>query len=143
MKPAGLFLKHGDKDMELDKSDLRRGMEFIKGIWQVDYVVNAFSNDLRHIPASEFKSSDGKDFTAITFEFSDDHSAILRNSADGKEVTGTWEQTGWSEYRYSLGGFFDIPEDSPFLKAAETLSVYDGYLVFSLGFLAIGMKKVI
>ena len=51
--------------MQLDDDDLKRGLRFIVGTWQVDYLVNAFSNDLAHIPASEFKSEDGTDFTVI------------------------------------------------------------------------------
>ena len=44
--------------MTLDEQDLKRGLKFIVGVWQVDYVVNAWSNDLAHIPAKEFKSKD-------------------------------------------------------------------------------------
>ena len=66
----------------------------------------------------------------------------MKNSADGKEENGEWEQTGWAEYHYTLNGFIDVPEGN-FRKAAETLSVYDGCLVFSIGFLALGMKKII
>lgn len=127
--------------MELDEKTLNDGLKFIVGTWQVDYVVNAFSNDLKHIPASEFKSEDGRDFSAITYSFFEDHTVIMKNGSDGREESGTWEQTGWSEYHYTLNAFLDIP-DSSFLKNAETLSVLDGNLVFSIGFLAIGMKKI-
>ena len=127
--------------MTLDEQDLRRGLKFIVGTWQVDYVVNAWSNDLAHIPAKEFKSKDGKDFSEITFTFSEDHTVLMKNGADGKEEKGQWEQTGWAEYHYTLNGFIDIP-DGNFRKNAETLSVFDGFLVFSIGFLAIGMKKI-
>lgn len=127
--------------MTLDEQDLKRGLKFIVGEWQVDYVVNAWSNDLAHIPAKEFKSKDGRDFSDITFTFFENHAVIMKNAADGKEVKGDWEQTGWAEYHYTLNDFIDIPEGD-FRKNAETLSVFDGFLVFSIGFLAIGMKKI-
>ena len=127
--------------MELDKYFLETGMEFICGMWQVDYIVNAFSNDLSHIPASEWKSDDGSDFSRITYEFFPDHTLVMKDAVTGKEETGTWEQTDIWQYRYTLNAFFDIPEGN-FRKAAETLDAIDGCLVFSIGFLAIGMKKI-
>ena len=127
--------------MELDAQDLKRGLKFIVGTWQVDYVVNAWSNDLSHIPAAEFKSTDGNDLSAISYSFFEDHTMVMKNAANGKEVQGTWEQTGWGEFHYTLNDFLDL-KDSSFLKNAETLSMRDGeWLVFSLGFLAIAMKK--
>ena len=48
--------------MELDERTLKDGLKYIVGQWQVDYLVNAWSNDLTHIPAAEFKSEDGQDF---------------------------------------------------------------------------------
>ena len=126
--------------MILDEHDLREGLKFIVGTWQADYVVNAFSNDLSHIPAKEFKSDDGRDFSAITFEFFEDHTVAMRDASSGKEEKGTWEQTGWSSYKYTLNGFVDLPEGS-FRDAAEKLEVVEGCLVFSIGFLAVGMKK--
>ena len=127
--------------MILDENDLREGLRFIVGTWQVDYVVNAFSNDLSHIPAAEFKSDDGRVFSAITFEFLEDHTVAMRDSSSGKEEKGTWEQTGWSSYKYTLNGFIDLPDGS-FKDAAEKLEVVEGCLVFSIGFLAVGMKKI-
>ncbi|MBQ6552486.1 MAG: hypothetical protein IJL83_02590 [Clostridia bacterium] len=126
--------------MTLDEQDLRRGLKFIVGTWRPDYIVNAFSNDLAHIPASEFKSDDGRDFTALSFEFFEDHSVIMRDSGSGKEERGTWEQTDRAEYHYTLGAFMDIPEGD-FRKSAETLSQRDENLVFGLGFLAVALKK--
>ncbi|MBQ9910498.1 MAG: hypothetical protein IJM50_03275 [Lachnospiraceae bacterium] len=127
--------------MELDAQDLKRGLKFIVGTWRVDYVVNVWSNDLAHIPASEFKSTDGNDFTAVSYTFFEDHTLVMKNDANGREERGTWEQTGFGEFHYTLNGFLDL-QDNSFLKAAETLSMRDGeYLVFSLGFLAIAMKK--
>ena len=117
------------------------GLKYIVGQWQVDYVVNAWSDDLAHIPASEFKSEDGQDFSAITFEFFEDHTVILKNSANGTEVKGGWEQTDMLEYRYTLKDFLTLPEGA-FRENAEKLSVVDGHLVFSVGFLAIAMKKI-
>ena len=127
--------------MELDAQDLKRGLKFIVGTWQVDYVVNAWSNDLAHIPAAEFKSTDGNDLSVISYTFFEDHTMVMKNAADGKEVQGTWEQTGWGEFHYTLNDFLNL-QDSSFLKNAETLSMRDGeWLVFSLGFLAVAMKK--
>ncbi len=127
--------------MELDENDLKQGLQFIVGTWQVDFLVNAWSNDLAHIPATEFKSEDGTDFTAINFEFFEDHSVIMRDTSKGKEIKGTWEQTGWTEFHYTLNDFIDIP-DSQFKKNAETLLMQDGNLAFSIGFLAVSMKKI-
>ena len=127
--------------MMLDEQDLREGLRFIVGTWRVDYVVNAWSNDLAHVPAAEWKSDDGTDFSAITFEFFEDHTVRLANAASGAEHTGGWEQTGWGEYRYELGEFLALPDGAP-RDNVERLSVQDGALVFSLGFLAVGMKKI-
>ena len=127
--------------MELDAQDLKRGLKFIVGTWQVDNVVNAWSNDLAHIPAAEFKSTDGNDLSVISYTFFEDHTMVMKNAADGKEVQGTWEQTGWGEFHYTLNDFLNL-QDSSFLKNAETLSMRDGeWLVFSLGFFAVAMKK--
>lgn len=128
--------------MELDQDDLKRGLQFIVGTWQVDYLVNAWSNDLAHIPATEFKSEDGTDFTAIQFEFFEDHSVVMKDTSKGKEVKGTWEQTGWSEFHYTLNDFLEIP-DSTFKKNAETLQMIEGtHLVFGIGILSVAMKKI-
>ena len=127
--------------MNLDEKDLKDGLRFLVGTWQVDYIVNAFSNDLAHIPATEFKSTDGTDFTAIQYEFFEDHTMVLRDSSKGKEIKGTWEQTGWTEFHYTVADFYDIP-DNNFRKGVETLLMSDGCIVFSIGFLAIGMKKI-
>ncbi len=128
--------------MELDEQDLKQGLKFLVGTWQVDYIVNAFSNDLAHIPATEFKSSDGTDFTAIQYEFFEDHTMVLRDASKGKEIKGTWEQTGWSEFHYTVEDFYDIPDDN-FRKGVETLQMMEGtHIVFSIGFLAIAMKKI-
>ncbi|MCR5329569.1 MAG: hypothetical protein K6E62_00065 [Lachnospiraceae bacterium] len=127
--------------MELDKDDLQRGLKYIVGTWQVDFLVNAFSNDLAHIPATEWKSEDGTDFTAINFEFFEDHTMVMKDTSKGKEVQGTWEQTGWSDFHYTLNDFIDIP-DSTFKQNAEKLSMQDGNLVFSIGFIAVSMKKI-
>ena len=98
--------------MTLDEQDLREGLKFIVGTWQVDYVVNAFSNDL-----------------------------AMHGGDDGADTKGTWEQTGWSQYRYTLNGFLNIPEGT-FRDNAEKLEVSDGHLVFAIGFLAIALKKI-
>lgn len=126
--------------MLLDEDDLKRGLIFIVGTWQVDFLVNAWSKDLAHIPATEFKSEDGTDFTAINFEFFEDHTVVMKDTSKGKEVNGTWKQTGFSEFHYTLNDFIDIP-DSQFKKNAETLNMIDGNLAFSIGFLSVNLKK--
>ncbi|MDD6879321.1 MAG: hypothetical protein PUD59_03710 [bacterium] len=127
--------------MALDEYTLKEGLKSICGTWQVDFIVNGFSDDLAHIPAAEFKSNDGSDFSGITFSFSEDHSMILHNSADGTEAAGTWEQTGLFEFRYTLDGFNQIP-DGQFKENAELLTMQGGALCFSIGFILIGMKKI-
>ena len=127
--------------MELSDDELKSGLRFIVGTWQVDYLVNAWSNDLAHIPASEFKSEDGTDFTALNFEFFEDHSLVMKDTSKGKEIKGTWEQLSFSEFNYTLNDFIDIP-DSQFKKNAETLNMLNGTLVFSIGFLAVTLKKI-
>lgn len=127
--------------MELDELDLKMGLKFIVGKWQVEFVVNAFSNDLTHIPAAEFKSADGRDFSVINFEFFEDHTMRMLDSSTGREEKGSWEQTGLNRYHYTLGGFIELPEGA-FRDAAETLDVIEGKLMFSIGFLAIGLNKI-
>lgn len=127
--------------MSLDEGRLKDGLKFIVGTWQVDFIVNFFSNDLAHIPATEFKSDDGRDFSSITFTFFEDHSLKMKDSGSGKEEEGTWEQTDNYEYHYTLNGFMDVPEGD-FKNAVEKLSVQDGFLTFTLGFLVIAMKKI-
>lgn len=125
--------------MELNEMILKDGIKFIVGKWQADYIVNAFSNDLAHIPAAEFKSEDGRTFEDLKFEFFEDHTVKVQAEA-GKEFAGTWEQTGMLDYRYKLEAFGDIP-DGFFKDAAEKLDVVDGHLVFAIGFLAVALKK--
>lgn len=127
--------------MELSEEMLKDGLKFIVGTWQVDFIVNMFSNDLAHIPATEFKSDDGKDFSSIKFTFFEDHSLKMKDDSSGKEVEGTWDQTGMLDYHYTVNEFLEIPEGS-FKESVEHLSVQDGFLVFGLGFLAIAMKKI-
>lgn len=128
--------------MALDKDDVLERLHFICGKWRVDFLVNFFSNDLAHIPATEFKSEDGRDFSAITFEFTEDYNVVMRDESTGKEVAGTWEiiDSFLYEFRYTLNGFLEIPEGA-FKDNVEKLSVQDGYLCFTLGFLTIAMKK--
>ncbi|MBO4363608.1 MAG: hypothetical protein J6U38_03265 [Clostridia bacterium] len=125
--------------MELSEYMLKDGLKFIVGKWQADYVVNAFSNDLAHIPAAEFKSEDGRTFEDLKFEFFEDHTVKVQVEA-GKDFGGTWEQTGMMDYRYKLEAFEEIPEGF-FKDAAEKLDVLDGHLVFAIGFLAVALKK--
>ena len=71
--------------MTLDELDLKDGLKFIVGTWEPDFVVSLFSNDLAHIPATEFKSEDGTDFTALKFEFFEDHTVKVQAEA-GKDL---------------------------------------------------------
>ena len=124
--------------MNLDESELKEGLEYIVGTWQPDYVVSFFSNNLEHIPASQFKSDDGRDFTALKFEFFEDHTVLL---TDGdKTEKGTWEQTGRYDYHYTFDAFLNLPEGE-FKEKAENLTVQDCRLVFSIGFLVIALEK--
>lgn len=128
--------------MAVDEYFLKEGLRTIVGTWQVDYIVNAFSNDLAHIPATEFKSNDGRDFSCITYEFFEDHTMVMKDTATGKEEKGTWEQTEMFGFHYTLNGFLDLPQGA-FLDAVEKLQLSEGtHLVFSLGILAIAMKKI-
>ncbi len=125
--------------MTLDEQDLREGLKFIVGTWQPEYVVSLFSNDLAHIPASEFKTKDGTDFSGLKFRFFEDHS--LEFSFGDKRSAGTWEQTGWGTFHYTLDDLVEVPEGS-FRDAVETLQMMEGrLLVFGLGFLSIAMSK--
>lgn len=126
--------------MTLDEQDIRNGTKFIVGKWRPDFVVSLFSNDLAHIPAAEFKSNDGRDLTALEFEFFEDGGMTARNTAEGRTERGSWEQKGWGEYRWSVPELLNVPEGD-FKKGVETLSVQEGRLVFSIGFLAIALEK--
>ena len=123
--------------MVLDEQDLRRGLKFLVGTWQADFIVNAFSDDLAHIPAAEFKSEDGQDFSAVTFTFFEDHTAQI--ATDKATHKAAWEQTDLSEYRCTPEALAEASD--PVSRAAQTLTVQDGALVFMLGFLAVGLKK--
>ena len=127
--------------MELEKWILDDGLTMIVGKWQADYVVNAFSNDLAHIPATEFKSENGTDFSALSYEFFEDHTLVMKNSANGMEVKSTWEQTGIGEFRYDLNSFLDVPAGAD-TSIMEKLQILEGNLCMSVGFLVIGFKKV-
>ena len=125
--------------MEMDEQDLRWGLEFIVGTWQVDYLVDTNSADLAHIPVDKFKSDDGNDFSSFSFEFFEDHTVIVKDSS-GKEEDGTWEQTENYKYHYTLSSFFDITDES-MKNDAETLNVNDGQLTFLIGNLIVALKK--
>ena len=127
--------------MTLDDATLKDGLKFIVGDWEPDFIVNAFSNDLAHIPASEFKSEDGSDLTALKFAFNADNTVEISGLPDGRTEAGKWEQTGLNKYSYTLTAF-DAVEDSFFKTAATTLDVLGGNLVFSLGFFAVSLKKI-
>ena len=127
--------------MELSNRDIVSGKKFISGEWRADYAVNFFSNDLAHIPASEFKDGDGNDLSSISVEFFDDNTVKITEHAKNRCNTGRWEQTDLYEYKWhfdSINGATDLK----LLKDAATLSVFEGDLVFSAGFLTVALKKV-
>jgi hypothetical protein len=126
--------------MTLDERDLRNGLKFIVGTWRPDFIVSLFSNNLEHIPASEFKDGDGATFESLSFEFFEDHTVRLTDTSKKVDETGTWEQKDLLTYRYHLDKFDGIPE-GPFKDAAEELSIENGHLAFAIGFLVIAMKK--
>jgi len=126
----------------LDEDDLIEGKKFIVGTWQVDYIVNAFSNNLDHIPAKEFKSEDGKDFSEITFEFFEDQTMKMKNGATSLEENGTWEQKSYSTFEYTVGKFFGEVDETLLKNIQKLEKNFEGELVFSLGFIVIGMKKI-
>ncbi len=127
--------------MELDKNDIYEGKKFIAGVWEADYVVNFFSNDLAHIPANEFKSDDGADLTALRFVFGAEGEVEIQGGKNGKTESGKWEQISYYEYRCEFDMLGSL-EDSFFKENAQTFSVVDGDLVFTVGFLSIALKKV-
>ena len=127
--------------MELNKRELDRGKKFVVGKWSVDYLVNFFSHDLAHIPATEFKSSDGRDFSALSFEFLADNTVVARGLSNGEEAQGTWRQTDLYEFEWQFDALKDA-KDSEFLRTAQKLLVFDGDLTFSVGFLTIALKKI-
>jgi len=125
--------------MEMDEQDIRWGLEFIVGKWQVEAVVSFFSNNLEPMPASEFKSKDGKDFSQVTFEFFEDHTMKISNG--DVEESGTWQQKSRCTYSYDCGGkTFGVDGDA--LKAIQKLEIIDCKLVLSIFFLAVRMKKI-
>lgn len=123
----------------INEQEKREGLEFIVGSWQPDYVVNALSNDLKHIPASEFKGEDGLDLTTLKLEFCEDH-RVEASGAYGRTDSGEWEQTSNGEFRIRMNELSVLPEGS-FKDSVQTLTVSDGKLVFAIGFLAIALKK--
>ena len=128
--------------MELGKQALERGKDFIVGRWKADYVVNFFSDDLKHIPAAEFKSDGGTDMSALCFEFGADHGVTVCAPSFTSPKKGVWSQTDYTEYAWDFEMLEGLPE-SGFLDNAKKLTVYEGDLVFSLGFLTVALKKQI
>lgn len=127
--------------MSLDAEDLKYGLKFIVGTWEPDYIVNFFSNDLAHIPATEFKSDEGTDFTALKFEFYQDNTMKFIDTAKNVEEAGTWEQTGRIQFKYDIARLAEVP-DGPFKDAVQELTIADGNLNFAIGFLVISLKKI-
>jgi len=128
--------------MALDEKELKKGLKFIVGTWEMDFVVNFFSNNLEHIPAKEFKSQDGKsDFGQISYEFFEDHTIKLKNGANGIEETGTWKQESSSKFSFTCDKLFgDVPPEV-LQKLTVVERDMEGGLVFSLLCFTFRMKK--
>jgi len=119
--------------MALEEKQLVKGLKYIVGTWEIDYVVNILSNNLDHIPASEFKSQDGKDLSKVTFEFFQDHTMKLKNGVSGEEESGHWEQISDSKFHYDCK-FFGV-DNAELLKGIQTLEKdMQGGLVFNMFF---------
>ena len=126
--------------MELTKEDLKDGLKFIVGTWEAEFVVSFFSNNLEHVPVTEFKSSDGRDLSKLSMEFFEDHTAKLKDGSNGREVDSTWEQTKPYGWTYKANGFFgELPADVA--EKVEELDAQEGKLCIVLGFLCIAFKK--
>lgn len=126
--------------MELTKEDLKDGLKFIVGTWEAEFVVSFFSNNLEHVPVTEFKSSDGRDLSKLSMEFFEDHTAKLKDGSNGREVDSTWEQTKPYGWTYKANGFFgELPADVA--AKVEELDAQEGKLCIALGFLCIAFKK--
>lgn len=126
--------------MPLDADDLKKGLKYIVGKWEIDYVVNTFSNNLDHLPAKEFKTKDGKDLSQISFEFFEDHTMKLRNGLTGDEESGTWEQKDSTKFSYTCDKFFGLLPPEMIKEISELEKDFEGGLVFSLLFV-VRMKK--
>lgn len=125
---------------ELSQKQLNEGLKFIVGKWQIDYLVNTWSANLDHLPASQFKSNEGKDLSQISWEFFEDHTMKMRNDATGDEETCTWTQTSDSKFRYD-GKWFGLIQNETVLSNIQNLEKdMDGGLVFSMMFV-IRLKK--
>lgn len=126
--------------MELTKEDLKDGLKFIVGTWEAEFVVSFFSNNLEHVPVTEFKSSDGRDLSKLSMEFFEDHTAKLKDGSNGREVDSTWEQTKPYGWTYKANGFFgELPADVA--AKVEELDAQEGKLCIAFGFLCIAFKK--
>ncbi len=126
--------------MELTKEELKDGLKFIVGTWEAEFVVSFFSNNLEHVPVTEFKSSDGRDLSKLSMEFFEDHTAKLKDGSNGREVDSTWEQTKPYGWTYKANGFFgELPADVA--AKVEELDAQEGKLCIALGFLCIAFKK--
>jgi len=126
--------------MPLDANDLKKGLKFLVGTWGIDFLVNIFSNNLDHLPASEFKSKDGKDLSQITWEFFEDHTMKLKNGATGEEEKGTWEQVSDDKFKYKCDKFFSLLPPETLEQIQELQKDMEGGLVFNMLFI-IRMKK--
>jgi len=127
--------------MELSQKELNKGLKFIVGTWEVDFLVNPFSNNLDHLPAEKFQTTTGKDLSKLTWEFFEDHTVKLRNGATGEEETCTWKQVSDDKFTYDTK-FLGLIDNEDVLKGIRELSKSFGSdgLVFSM-IMVISLKK--
>jgi len=127
--------------MGLNENDLKKGLKFLVGTWELDFIVNTCSPNLAHIPAKEFKNQDGKDLSQITFEFFEDHTGKVKNGATGVEESSTWRQTGSTTYEYTFDKLFGDFDPATKKNMQKMEKNFEGVLVINIGFLIAGLKK--
>jgi len=127
--------------MSLDEQDLKSGVKFIVGTWQVDYIVNTWSRDLAHLPAAEFKTKDGKDLSQLSYEFLEDHTVKLKNPGLGVEETGTWKQVSSDKFEYTFDKLFDGIDPAAVKELNVLQKDMEGGLVFSFTVFVVRFKK--
>ena len=125
---------------EISAEDLKEGMKFIVGKWEVDFLVNPLSHNLDHLPATDFKTTSGKDMSKITWEFFEDHTLKLKNGATGEEESGTWEQTSSSKFKYKCEKFFGLLPPEVVDRISVVEKDISGGLVFTL-LVVVRLKK--
>jgi len=127
--------------MELSQKQLNEGLKYLVGTWEIDFLVNPFSNNLDHLPPEKFQTTTGKDLSKLTWEFFEDHTVKLRNGATGEEESCTWKQVGETKFTYDTK-FFGLIDNADILKGIQELEKAFGSddLVFSM-IMVISLKK--